>query len=68
MGKHDEKEDEGKFFVVDKILDHRKNSNNNFEYLVKWKNFSDKDNTWEPIENFAERDLVNKYWQRIENG
>ena len=35
-------------FFTDKRLD----SDRQIEYLIKWKGYSDEDNTWEPIENF----------------
>ena len=37
-------------FEVDKIIDKRK-FNKKLLYLIKWKGYSNKDNTWEPIEN-----------------
>ena len=37
-------------YFVDKIVRTRKR-NGKLEHLIKWKGFSDADNTWEPVEN-----------------
>ncbi|GAB5354864.1 hypothetical protein AAMO2058_000156100 [Amorphochlora amoebiformis] len=45
-------DEEGDMFEVEKILDLR-DSKNGPEYLVKWKGFTDADNTWESRENMC---------------
>ena len=47
---------------VERILNHRKKGNN-FEYLVKWKNFDDADNTWEPASSFFDISPIVFYWR-----
>lgn len=51
-------------YEVEKIMDHRAVDNqlHVYEYLVKWKGFSSNDNTWEPENNFIERQCIADYW------
>ena len=41
----------GPQLIVEKVLNKRTAENGETEYLIKWKDFSDKDATWEPREN-----------------
>ena len=43
------------YYVVDKILD-KKIINSQPQYLIKWKNYSEFNNTWEPLSNLADCD------------
>ena len=63
-------------YIVESLLDVKlvqgqediKDPNNlTFQYLVKWKDFGDEDNTWEPIENLTgSLDLVHQLKTRKE--
>jgi hypothetical protein len=44
-------ENEPDVYEVEKILDTRTTPNGQQEYLIKWKGYSDTDNSWEPTEN-----------------
>jgi hypothetical protein len=55
---------EDKEWEFDEILSHRQLPNKNFEYLIKWKNFGEKDNTWEPSDN-VHAEHITKYWKRV---
>lgn len=57
------------FYEVDEILDHRLLSNNELQFLVKWKGFDDSENTWENKENLSNcPKILNKYKANKKNG
>jgi hypothetical protein len=51
-------------FRVQKIIKHRQRGDD-YEYLVKWQNQSNKHNSWEPKQSFQEMDLITKYWAKL---
>ena len=69
MGMSDESDDaemiacEEEVYDVEKILQHREEGNN-VEYLVKWRGYGRKDNTWEPITSFTSTTCVDEYWKK----
>jgi len=51
-------------FEVEKILLHR-GAGSSREYLVKWKGFSDKENSWVKVHDFNETDAITDYHKGI---
>jgi chromobox protein 1 len=52
-------------YEVEKIVDKRM-AKGKPEYYVKWKNWPDSDNTWEPIANLeSSKDLIDEYEEKL---
>nr|CAD7198880.1 unnamed protein product [Timema douglasi] len=52
---------------VDKILDVHFKKSGKREFLIHWKGFQNKHNTWEPEENLSCEDLIEKFMLKVDS-
>ncbi|CDH61470.1 hypothetical protein RO3G_12673 [Lichtheimia corymbifera JMRC:FSU:9682] len=50
-------------YEVERILDH-KGRPGHYQYLIKWKGYSEAQNTWEPQDNLNAERLLSQYWDQ----
>ncbi|XP_056642274.1 chromobox protein homolog 5-like isoform X1 [Diorhabda sublineata] len=58
--------DENEDFEVERILEVHHRRDGKREFLVSWKGYSAKDNSWEPEENMNCKDLIDKFMAKVE--
>ena len=51
-------------YIVDKIIERRINKNNELEFKVIWKNYSESEFTWEPTLNLANNSIFKEYLRK----
>lgn len=61
----DESETEAEY-EVERIIDVHFKRNGAKEYLVRWKGFTAKDDTWEPADNLSCPDLIEKFNEKLD--
>jgi len=58
-------EEEEEEYVVEEVVKHKITKKNKVEFFLKWKGFSQDDNTWEPAENLNCPELIDAYLSKI---
>jgi len=62
---NDKSSSEEEEYMVEKILDKRIKGNK-VQYYLKWKNYPEADNTWEPVDNLADcKDLIRDFEEKL---
>lgn len=68
-GESDVEDEEGggsKEYEVDKVMEVHFKKNGSREFLIHWKGFSHKDDTWEPENNLSCPDLIEKFMAKVD--
>jgi hypothetical protein len=52
-------------YEIDKIIDHEE-TDKGMRYLVRWKNYSPEEDSWEPEDCFDDYGVIHQYWSRQE--
>ena len=60
-------EPDSESFSVQSVVDHKEVDGVD-HYLVRWRGFSATDDSWEPVTNFDDLDVIRKFWQRRSAG
>ena len=62
QSKEKEKDEADQHYEVSGIMDHRSNQKKSgYQYLVRWKSFTVKKDTWELEENFDHMAVIKRY-------
>lgn len=58
--------DKEKEYEVERIIEVHFKKDKSREFLIRWKGFSSKEDTWEPEENLNCPELINKFMEKVE--
>lgn len=61
----DETHIEDTYVEVEYIRDHRGGPGKR-EYLVKWKGYGERENSWQKADDFSDPTIIQKYWDKVE--
>lgn len=50
------------FYEIETILEHKLDTNNEYMFFVKWKDYDSKDNLWVNETDFNSKDLIKEYF------
>jgi hypothetical protein len=50
------------FYEIENIIQHKLMDNNEYTFLVKWKGYESKDNSWVNEKDFNTKDIIKKYF------
>lgn len=64
---NDDQDDPEEYTVEDIRAKRRNPKTNGIEYLIKWENFPESDNTWEPSEHMKCPEIVQRFEEREKN-
>lgn len=59
-------EEQEELYIVESIIDKRMKNNKN-QYLVKWKDYSSDENTWEPEDNINCKELIEQFEEHLKS-
>ena len=55
----------GDEYIVEQVIDKKMGRNGKVKYLLKWKGYDDRHNTWEPVENLSCTDLIETFEKNL---
>jgi hypothetical protein len=61
--KNESEDKKSDHFEVEKIMDHQSEGASGWKYLVKWKGYSENENTWVSAKDFDSLGPIEKYWR-----